>query len=419
MAYTDIIPEKASASKIIQTALIIAKELCDVPGKSYSQPNRWGPNTYDCSSLMFRLWQECWKRTEKLWYITQANGDKKTYLGVMDYANQYAKGSMWTGTQQEVFTKCGFQVLDSDILRSSNPTGLQAGDVLIMASAVDGSFQYTHTAMVYGRDNDGQLWLVEAGGYPTQGPSHEYWVGFSPYWGKYYWEVALRCPLGYEDNFSALKKLQAEWYVDKIYRTLLGREPDSEELKLRSSQLYNPDTEKHPQSIYYVLAEIIASDEYRKIAYTNEQFVTQMFKVILDRKPDIEGFNHWLSYLTADKMDISVGGSSIEISTRSFVLWELCKSGEANPDGTTSGAISRLYGGLVMITSGQITGSTTILKKNMVPINKPASSQVYYKLDNVWKKAKTVYVKQNGQWKTAKQIYAKDPSEKTLEWLGN
>ena len=425
MSYKDIKPETASPSKIIQRALCIAKDWCDVPGKFYSQQSRWGPSSTDCSGLMFRVWQQCYDDLPTLW---QKGGINQ---GVIQYANAHTGGSKYTGTMYQVFTACGFQVLDSEIMRSTNPTGLQPGDILL------NSYPYlsAHTAMVYGRDDGGQLWLVEAGGNTTKaggaGPSAYNGVGFSKYWGKGYWQYAFRCPLGYEDSFKMLKKLQAEWYVGRIYRTLLKRESDPEGLNTYTVQLYNVETEKREYSIYYVLASFLGSDEYLKIAYTNEQFITQLYKLILGREPDPDGLNNFITILNNNPktVTITISGTAKTISTRSYILWELCRSGEANPKDSSitnhdiykepRGTISRLYGGLIMITKEEAAGVDERLQIDMTPKVSLSTSSCYYKIDGEWKKAKQVYTKVNDEWKLGKKIYAKDPSDVTLEWFGN
>lgn len=408
MSYRDIIITEASDSAIIQSALMIAKQWCDRSGLYYSQPNRMGPNSYDCSSLMYRVWQECFNQNRELW---EKEGITR---GVMDLAGGE---SMYTGTLYQHFTACGFQALDIHLARSDDPTGLAAGDILLNTTP----YTSAHTAMVFGRDPSGQLYLVEAGTGPAgrggEGPSAYNGVGFARYWGKDYWQYLLRCPLGYTNAMGSLRKLQAERYVQKIYRTLLNREPDFESLETWTSHLYNKDTGKHPQSIYWVLANIMAGAEYRGLVYTNEQFITQLYRLVLNRAPDPTGLETNLQFMKDNPTTCTVTGEGITrtISTRAYLLYNFCSSAEA-----ATGAISNLYGGLVMITNNEASWAKNeaLLTLDMTPNKVGSPTSMYYRTDGGWVKAKNIYVKTDAGWQTAKSCFVKKNNNANLEWLG-
>lgn len=408
MSYRDIKITEVSQSILVQSALMIAKQWCDRSGCYYSQPNRMGSKSYDCSSLMYRVWQACFNQNREEW------AKEGITRGVIDVAGG---GDMYTGTMYDHFTACGFLVLDTYLARSDNPTGLVAGDILLRTTP----HKSAHTAMVFGRDPGGQLYLVEAGTGPAgdggEGPSAYNGVGFARYWGKDYWQYVLRCPLGYTNAMGSLRKLQAERYVQKIYRTLLNREPEFEGLETWSSHLYDKDTGKHPYSIYWVLANILGSIEYLGLVYTNEQFIAQLYKLVLNRAPDPIGLENYLNFMKDNPTTCTITREDITrtISTRAYILYDLCRSSEA-----ASGAISNLYGGLVMITNDEAswTKNDTLLNINMIPDKVGTSTSVYYRTDEEWVKATNIYVKTDAGWQTAKSCFVKKDNNADFGWLG-
>ena len=153
MSYTSVDIENSTQSELIRAALIIAKTIVDRPGLYYSQQYRWGPDSYDCSSLMFTIWQDCYNMQKTLW------NEEGITCGVKDYAELHDLSLSTLGLRAS-FLACGFIELDKSIMDGKNPIGLQPGDVLLMSNP----HEMAHTAMIYGRDADGQLYFVESGG---------------------------------------------------------------------------------------------------------------------------------------------------------------------------------------------------------------------------------------------------------------
>lgn len=101
----------------IQDAVNFAVGIAYDDRHGYSQDNRWGPD-YDCSSLMIQSWENA---------------------GVPVKSN----GATYTGNMYEVFTRCGFTDVTSQV-NTSNGVGLQYGDILLN--------DVHHTAMYIGNN---------------------------------------------------------------------------------------------------------------------------------------------------------------------------------------------------------------------------------------------------------------------------
>ena len=399
MSYTSVDIENSTQSEIIRAALIIAKTIVDRPGLYYSQQRRWGPNSYDCSSLMFTIWQDCYNMQKTLWNEEGINH------GVKDYANSHGL-SLSTLGLRAAFMACGFIELDKSVMNGSNPIGLQPGDVLLMSHP----HEMAHTAMIYGRDSGGQLYFVESGGQVSEGPSRGGSVGFSRYWNGGYWQYAFRCMKGFTNATKALDKLLVEMYVDKLYRTLLNREPDPDGYNTWTDHFFNSTTGKQNNSVYAALSGIIASEEYKKKPYTNKQYVTQLYKLILGREPDPSGLDTYVKILNdnPEKVTVTVEGKTVTITTRAYVLWALCYSDEAQ---SKSALIPSLYG-VVMTRSGDVD---KYLHLHLVPLVTPPAITLYYNLDGIWKKASNVYVHNGTGWQKATGTFVK---QDMTTWVG-
>lgn len=412
MSYKEINIETSSQSVLIKSALYIAKSIVDRPGLWYSQQSRWGPNSYDCSGLIYTIWQDCYKLNETLW------NEEGVFQGVKDKAISQGY-SLSTIGLRDTFKESGFMELDPDLMRGNNPAALQAGDVLLFSHPHENA----HTAMIYGRDSSGQLYIVESGGAVSEGPSAGNKVGFSRYWGGNYWQYLFRCVKGYEDSFKELNKLRAQWYVTKIYKMLLQREPDADGLEVWTNHLFDYATGKPNKSIYWVLANILSSDECKGIQgsdtekgkkFTNEQIVTILYKLILGRDPDPAGLDAYVTLLKENPSTITVEIEGVvrEISTRSYILYTLCYSEEANLDGAI---IPERYN-LIMQKESDIEECIHI---DMTPVLISSSSKLYYKnSNNIWQEASKIYVHNGTEWKESTGIYAKTSDDIFSNWVG-
>ena len=101
----------------IQDAVNFAVGIAYDDRHGYSQDNRWGPD-YDCSSLMIKSWENAGVPVK-------------------------SAGATYTGNMYDVFTRCGFTDVTSQV-NTSTGAGLQYGDVLLN--------DVHHTAMYIGNN---------------------------------------------------------------------------------------------------------------------------------------------------------------------------------------------------------------------------------------------------------------------------
>ena len=143
----------------VQDAVALAKAWAADPARGYDQNSRWGPN-YDCSSFLIAVWVE---------------------VGV----HVKAAGASYTENMREVFTRCGFEVLDLHAGELGIGAGLRDGDIVLNEA--------NHCAMVV---NGGQLVQASSnefggitGGVSGDQTGRE--IGIVN-WYSYPWDCALR-----------------------------------------------------------------------------------------------------------------------------------------------------------------------------------------------------------------------------------
>ncbi len=85
---------------------------------------------------------------------------------------------------------------------------------------------------------------------------------------------------------------EATAYVTRLFRGLLNRDPDSGALNYYVQKL-GVDKVKGRD----VLKEIMNSSEFKNATVKNEDFVTRVYKGILLREPDSEGYSYWTNFL--------------------------------------------------------------------------------------------------------------------------
>ena len=87
-------------------------------------------------------------------------------------------------------------------------------------------------------------------------------------------------------------------FVDRIYKFVLGREPEEEGAKFWSDELYNFN-----RSGAEVAQGFIFSQEFIDRKTSDNDFVTILYKTFFDRDPDEEGMKYWLDQLATGNMD--------------------------------------------------------------------------------------------------------------------
>ncbi len=94
--------------------------------------------------------------------------------------------------------------------------------------------------------------------------------------------------------FTAILPLKAENSVDfvtKLYIDIMNRTPSQKEVDYWNNKL------KEGKSATYVLKAFFKSKEYRNKNYDDENYVTALYKVLLEREPDKEGLDYWVSQI--------------------------------------------------------------------------------------------------------------------------
>ena len=97
-------------------------------------------------------------------------------------------------------------------------------------------------------------------------------------------------------NFQ--KKNIVENLIQNIYTTLLGRKPSSAELKNNTQELIDKTL-----SVSTLIIKIIHSNEFQNKQISDQDFVTRVYKVILDRDPDDDGKNYWVGEVKKTSRD--------------------------------------------------------------------------------------------------------------------
>ena len=99
-------------------------------------------------------------------------------------------------------------------------------------------------------------------------------------------------------------------FVERLYNIVLGRPSDAAGLENWTVQLMS-----QKMSCAQVAAGFFGSVEYTNLKKSNRDFVTDLYKTMLNRAPDEGGLNSWMGHLAAGK-------------SRSWVFRQFCESPE-------------------------------------------------------------------------------------------
>lgn len=99
-------------------------------------------------------------------------------------------------------------------------------------------------------------------------------------------------------------------FVSRLYTLILQRKPDRTGLSQWVSQLYN-----HNNTAAVVISGFTNSVEFKERSFTDEEYITILYQTIFNRAPDSEGMNTWKGNLDAGM-------------SRTFVLYHLVFSKE-------------------------------------------------------------------------------------------
>ena len=102
------------------------------------------------------------------------------------------------------------------------------------------------------------------------------------------------------DKIMALIKeknmTEAKSFAERLYTTCLGRDSEEEGLKFWSQELANlriTGTEA-AQGFFF-------SKEFEGLKLSDKEYVTRLYRTFMDREPEAEGFNFWISELKSGK----------------------------------------------------------------------------------------------------------------------
>lgn len=79
-------------------------------------------------------------------------------------------------------------------------------------------------------------------------------------------------------------------FVQSIYRLALNRTPDQSGFNYWTNALRAQDV-----SGRYILENLLNEKEYRSMTISDEEFVSDMYAIIVNREADEEGFNYWIN----------------------------------------------------------------------------------------------------------------------------
>ncbi len=90
--------------------------------------------------------------------------------------------------------------------------------------------------------------------------------------------------------FTNLYALDGRDFVSKLYIDIMNRHASKKEISYWEEKLKE-------KSAAYVLKEFFKSKEYRNKQEDDEEYVTTLYRVILEREPDKDGLDYWISQI--------------------------------------------------------------------------------------------------------------------------
>ena len=83
-------------------------------------------------------------------------------------------------------------------------------------------------------------------------------------------------------------------FVDRLYSTALGREPDKAGRDYWAKELSNFDTTGEQAGASFFLC-----DEMNDFCLSDEEFLLRLYATFMDREPDSDGKTYWLEVLSS------------------------------------------------------------------------------------------------------------------------
>lgn len=117
-------------------------------------------------------------------------------------------------------------------------------------------------------------------------------------------------------RYPKLDTSKVEDFVERLYKTILNRKSDRAGLKSWTQLLVDKDA-----TVIDVLRGFLNSQEFISKKYSDDDYVTILYRSILNREPDAYGKKYWIKALKTQSRDKIISGF-----TNSDEFKELCKS---------------------------------------------------------------------------------------------
>lgn len=116
--------------------------------------------------------------------------------------------------------------------------------------------------------------------------------------------------------FTEAKRLAyfATPYINGYFEQFTGQKADPAVLNDWLTALLDDRS----KSLFDLIEELYNSQQFKDLNTTDEEFVTILYKALLERDPEQAGFDHWLAKLTSEE------------KTREDVIWDFVRSWEFN-----------------------------------------------------------------------------------------
>lgn len=104
--------------------------------------------------------------------------------------------------------------------------------------------------------------------------------------------LSLSLCLGGSYAHAETKEEYLDSFLDSVYSIMLDREADEEGKSYWSERILSGDT-----GILDFLNQILSQEEFANLNISSEDFITKNYNLLINREPDEDGFNYWMSQL--------------------------------------------------------------------------------------------------------------------------
>ncbi|OAT86841.1 DUF4214 domain-containing protein [Candidatus Arthromitus sp. SFB-turkey] len=104
--------------------------------------------------------------------------------------------------------------------------------------------------------------------------------------------LSLSLCLGGFSAYAETKEEYLDSFLDSVYSIMLNREADEEGKSYWSGKILSGDI-----GILDFLNQILSQEEFASLSISSEDFITKNYNLLINREPDEDGFNYWMSKL--------------------------------------------------------------------------------------------------------------------------